>query len=419
MATWIQAKKTMDLKQQMEMARRDFPILGQLIHGKPLVYLDNAATTQKPFAVIRADTAYYETQNANVHRGVHSLSEVATSLYEDARKTVAEFLNAQSSSEIVFTRSTTESINLVANVMGRSQIGANDEIILTELEHHSNIVPWQLLCERTGARLKIIPILESGDLNLEAAATLFGPHTRMLAMTHVSNALGTVNDLAPLISLAHEHGAAVLIDGAQAVPHMGVDVQALDCDFYVFSGHKIYGPTGIGVLYGKRAWLDRLPPWQGGGDMITSVSFQHTTYADPPHKFEAGTPPIAQAIGLAEAIRYVTGIGYPSIQAYEANLELYALRRLLEIPGIQLIGQPLKRASIISFVMNGIHPHDIGTVLDQYGIAVRAGHHCAMPLMEHYRVPATVRASFAFYNTYEEVDSLALALDKTWSLFHP
>lgn len=419
MASWIQAKKTLDLKEQMEQLRKDFPILAQVIHGKPLVYLDNAATTQKPQSVIQADRRYYETQNANVHRGVHSLSEVATSLYEGARRTVAEFVHATSPSEIVFTRSTTESINLIANVMGQGFVGPHDEIILTELEHHSNIVPWQLLCERTGARLKIIPILENGDLNLEAAIGLFGPHTRILAITHVSNALGTVNDLAPFIALAHERGAAVLVDGAQAVAHLPVDVEALDCDFYVFSGHKMYGPTGIGVLFGKQAWLERLPPWQGGGDMITSVSFQRTTYAAPPHRFEAGTPPIAQAIGLAEAIRYIQQVGYPSIQAYEENLERYALHRLNETPGIHLIGQPLKRASIISFVMDGIHPHDIGTVLDQYGIAVRAGHHCAMPLMDHYQVPATVRASFAFYNTYEEVDRLAQALDETWRLFHP
>ncbi len=419
MATWIQAKKTLDLKQHMGSIRMDFPILNQRVHGRPLVYLDNAATTQKPRAVIQAMAEYYESQNANIHRGVHALSEVATSLYESARETVATFLNAQSPSEIVFTRNATESINMIANIMGHDQIKPNDEILLTELEHHSNIVPWQFLCERTGARLKIIPIQESGDLDYESAVKLFGPRTRILAITHVSNALGTVNNLPPLIALAHQYGAAVLVDGAQAAPHIAVDVQALDCDFYVFSGHKIYGPTGVGVLYGKREWLDRLPPWQGGGDMITSVSFQHTTYAEPPHKFEAGTPPISQAIGLAEAIRYVQGIGYPAICAYEENLELYALRRLLETPGIQLIGQPLKRASIVSFVMEGIHPHDIGTVLDQSGIAVRAGHHCAMPLMEHYRVPATVRASFAFYNTYEEVDTLATALEKTWKLFQP
>jgi cysteine desulfurase/selenocysteine lyase len=397
--------------------RDDFPILRERVHGKPLVYFDNAATTQKPRSVIRVMTEYFEKQNANVHRGVHSLSEVATTLYEEARKTVARFLQAGSPSEIIFTRGTTESINLIAQVLGQVVIRPGDEIILSELEHHSNIVPWQLLCEKTGAHLRVIPILESGDLDAEAGSRLFGPKTRILALAHVSNALGTVNDLAPWIRLAHERGALAVIDGAQAIPHLPVDVAALDCDFYVFSGHKLYGPTGIGVLYGKSVWLERLPPWQGGGDMITSVTFQKTQYAASPQRFEAGTPPIAQAIGLAEAIRYLEAVGYADIQSQENRITEYVLQRLREIPGIHLIGEPRERAAIVSFVLDGIHPHDIGTVLDQQGIAVRAGHHCAMPLMEHYRVPATVRASFAFYNTLNEVDVMIEALGKTVELF--
>lgn len=405
------------LTDRIRALRDDFPVLQEQVHGKPLVYFDNAATTQKPRPVIRVMSEYFEKQNANVHRGVHFLSELSTTLYEESRKTVARFLHAETPSEIIFTRGTTESINLIAQVLGQVLVQPGDEIILSELEHHSNIVPWQLLCERTGALLRVIPILENGDLDIEAGIRLFGPKTRILALAHVSNALGTVNNLVPWIHLAHERGAVVLIDGAQAIPHIPVDVTALDCDFYVFSGHKLYGPTGIGVLYGKFSWLERLPPWQGGGDMITSVTFEKTQYAAPPQRFEAGTPPIAQAIGIAEAIRYLESVGYADIQNQENRVADHALRRLREIPRIHLIGEPRERAAIVSFVLDGIHPHDIGTVLDQEGVAVRAGHHCAMPLMEHYRVPATVRASFAFYNTENEVDIMIDALEKASELF--
>jgi len=397
--------------------RRDFPILDQAIHGRPLVYLDNAATAQKPRAVLEAMDHYYRESNANVHRGVHTLSERATALYEGGRDRARAFLNARTREEIIFVRGTTEAINLVAQSYARPRLKPGDEILITHLEHHSNTVPWQMVCEQTGARLKVVPITPDGALDLEAFERLLGPRTRIFAVAHVSNALGTVNPIAELTARARAAGAMVLIDGAQGVPHCAVDVQALDCDFYAFSAHKLYGPTGIGVLYGRREVLEAMPPWQGGGDMIRTVRFEGSTWNDLPYKFEAGTPAIAEAVGLGAALDYVDRIGLDAIARHEAALLNYALERLREIDGIRFIGSAPQRASVVSFVIEGVHPHDLGTILDHAGVAIRAGHHCAMPVMDFYGVPATARASLACYNTTADIDALVAALQGARDLF--
>lgn len=386
--------------------RDDFPILHQTVHGHPLVYLDNAATTQKPRMVIDTLSHYYEYDNANVHRGIHALSERATLDYESARGKVRGFINALSTNEIVFTRGTTESINLVAQSYGRDRLGAGDEIIISAIEHHSNIVPWQLVCQQTGAVLRVIPMNDRGELDLEAYRKLFTPRTRLVALIHVSNALGTVNPVKEMIATAHHHEVPMLIDGAQAVAHIPVNVQDLDCDFYAFSGHKLFGPTGIGVLYGKEALLDKMPPYQGGGEMIKMVSFEKTEFANLPHKFEAGTPNIAGAIGLGAAIDYFLQFDPESVSHYEHSLLDHAHRLGEAFDGLRIIGRAKDKVSIFSFVLDGVHPHDIGTILDREGIAIRAGHHCAMPVMQHLQLPATARASFSIYNTPAEVDAL-------------
>lgn len=398
--------------------REHFPILKQSIHGKPLVYLDNAATSQKPWAVIDAERNYYLGLNANIHRGVHELSQRATEAFEGARETTRRFINAASTAEIVFVRGTTDAINLVAHSYGRARIKAGDEIIVSEMEHHSNIVPWQLLCEASGALLKVIPIDDAGDLVWEEYEKLLNERTKLVAVTHLANALGTIVPVKRIIDRAHAAGAIVLVDGAQAVPHIKVDVRSLDCDFYCFSGHKLYGPTGIGVLYAKQALLEAMPPYQGGGDMIRSVTFKKTTYNTLPYKFEAGTPHIAGGVALGAAIDYVDAVGLDAIAAHEHDLLDYATRQAHEVPELKIIGTTANKASILSFTLSGIHPHDIGTILDHEGIAVRTGHHCAMPVMEHYRVPATVRASFALYNTRAEVDVLFRGLRKVKEVFH-
>jgi len=389
--------------------RRDFPILDQEVHGHPLAYLDNAATTQKPRSVIETMDQYYRRDNANVHRGVHALAERATTDFEAARESVRRFINARSTREIVFVRGTTEAINLVASSFGQG-LHEGDEVILTAMEHHANIVPWQLVRERTGIVLRVLPITPAGELDLDALPGLFTARTRLLAMTHVSNALGTINPVEKLVAMAREHDVSVLLDGAQAVPHMRVDVQALDCDFYAFSGHKLFGPTGIGVLYGRESRLQAMPPYQGGGEMIRTVSFEKTTFAGLPHRFEAGTPDIAGAIGLGRAIEYLESLDWDAAQAYEHRLLECATDRLQDIPGLRIIGEARDKVALVSFVMDDVHPHDMGTVLDHRGLAVRAGHHCAMPVMTFYQVPATSRASMAFYNTVEEIDRLAAAL---------
>jgi cysteine desulfurase / selenocysteine lyase len=394
----------------VEKRRRDFPILEQRVHGKPLVYLDNAATTQKPLKVIESLSRYYRELNANIHRGVHTLSQKATEEYEATRRRVQRFIHAQDSREVIFVRGTTEAINLVAQSYGRTRFKPGDEILISEMEHHSNIVPWQLLAQQTGAVLKVIPINDAGELILEAYERLLGPRTRLVSVVHISNALGTINPIRAIIERAHALGVPVLIDGAQAVAHIPVNVQTLDCDFYAFSGHKLFGPTGIGVLYGKAELLEAMPPYQGGGDMIKRVSFDKTIYNDLPYKFEAGTPPIAGPIGLGAAIDYVDEVDLEVIGQHEHALLAYATERALEVPGLRLIGTAREKASILSFVMDGIHPHDLGTILDHEGIAIRTGHHCAMPVMEHFKVPATARASFAFYNTHAEIDRLIEAL---------
>lgn len=396
--------------------RQDFPILSRQVHGKPLVYLDNAATTQKPQCVIDCEANYYARFNANIHRGVHQLSQEATTAYEAARDTVQHFLNAAQREEIVFVRGTTEAINLVATSFGQ-RLRVGDEILITEMEHHSNIVPWQLLCERSGAVLRVAPIDDAGELILSEFEALLNPRTRLVAVTQLSNALGTINPLEEIIALAHARGAVVLVDGAQAVAHLEVDVQVLDCDFYTFSGHKLYGPTGVGVLYGKKALLESMPPYQGGGDMISQVTFARTTYQAPPFRFEAGTPNIAGVIALAAAINYMNGIGLRAIAEHEAGLLAYATQLAQAQPGMRIVGTARDKASILSFVLEGVHPHDAGTILDHDGVAVRTGHHCAMPVMTHFGVPATVRASFALYNTRAEVDRLFLALHKIREVF--
>lgn len=390
--------------------RAQFPILGTTVHGKPLVYLDNAATTQKPQVVIDALRDYYATSNANVHRGVHYLSGRASDQFDRARATIARFLGAASPSEIIFTRNATESINLVAQAWGRATVSAGDEIVISAIEHHSNIVPWQLLCEQTGAVLRVIPMFDSGELDLDAARRLIGPKTRMLAVTALSNALGTVTPLAELIALARGAGARVLVDGSQAAYHMPVDVQALDCDFFVMTGHKVYGPTGIGVLYGKAAVLDAMPPWQGGGDMIASVTFEKSTWNVLPYKFEAGTPDISGAIVLGVAVEFLAAVGFDRVQAHESALLAYGTDALQQVPGLRLIGTAAHKASILSFVIDGIHPHDIGTIVDLSGVAIRTGHHCAQPVMDRLGIPATARASLAMYNTRDDIDALVAAL---------
>jgi cysteine desulfurase/selenocysteine lyase len=390
--------------------REDFPVLKQRIHGKPLVYLDSAATSQKPFAVIEAIRKFYEVDCANIHRGVHELSQRSTAAYEETRIKAKRFLNARAKNELIFVRGTTEGINLVASSWGRKNVKAGDEIVISTLEHHSNIVPWQMLCEEKGARLRVIPVDDRGELLLEEYEKLLGPRTRMVAVGHVSNALGTINPVRQIVEMAHRAGALALIDGAQAAPHLKIDVQALDADFYTFSGHKVIGPTGIGILYGKARLLNAMPPYQGGGDMIKSVTFEKTVYADLPYKFEAGTPNIAGGIGLGAAFDYVTRIGLDNIAAYEHELLLYGTEALSRIPGLRIIGTAREKAAVLSFVIDGIHPHDIGTVLDRQGIAVRTGHHCAQPVMDRFGVPATTRASLAFYNTFAEIDALAAGL---------
>jgi cysteine desulfurase / selenocysteine lyase len=392
--------------------RRDFPILHQNVNGKPLVYLDNAASSQRPKAVIDAISRYYEHDHANVHRGVHTLSQRATDAYEGARETVRRFINAHSSKEIIFSRGTTESVNLVAQSFLRPRLTPGDEILISGLEHHANIVPWQLLREQTGAVLKVIPITTSGEVDFIEFEKLISPRTKLLALAHVSNALGTIVPVEKFIAVAKQHGVPVLLDGAQAVPHSVVDVQALGADFYCFSSHKMLGPTGMGILYGKQALLEKMPPWQGGGDMILSVTFEKTTYNQLPWKFEAGTPHISGAIGLAAAIDYLENIGMARIAAYEHELLTYATERLSALPGLRVIGTAANKAAVVSFTLDGIHPHDIGTILDTEGVAIRTGHHCAMPVMDFYKIPATARASMSFYNTFEEIDRLVAALEQ-------
>jgi cysteine desulfurase/selenocysteine lyase len=401
----------------IEAIRRDFPILSQEVYGRPLVYLDNAATTQKPRAVIEAISDYYLSYNANIHRGVHLLSERATQAYEAVRGKVKRFVNAADEREIIFVRGATEGINLVAHSYGRQHVGRGDEVVISGMEHHSNIVPWQILCEEKGAVLRVAPINDAGELDLEAYNDLLGPRTRLVAVAHVSNALGTINPVKQIVELAHRWEAAVLVDGAQAAPHMKVDVRELDCDFYVFSAHKMIGPTGIGVLYGKRRLLEEMPPYQSGGDMILSVTFEKTTYNSVPHKFEAGTPHIAGVIGMGAAIDYLNRIGMDAIHAHERDVLDYGTAALEEIRGLRLIGRAREKAAVLSFVMEGIHPHDVGTVLDREGIAVRTGHHCAQPVMERFGVPATTRASLAFYNSREDIDALVRGIARVKEVF--
>ncbi|HSR69100.1 MAG TPA: cysteine desulfurase [Acidobacteriota bacterium] len=401
----------------VENIRRDFPILHQEVNGHPLVYLDNAASTQKPRAVIEAVEEYYRRDNANIHRGVHELSQRATDAYEKARSTVQRYLNAAESREIIFVRGATEGINLVAHCLGRS-LGEGDEIIISHLEHHSNIVPWQMLAQRSGASLRVIPINDAGEVEVEAYAELLNERTRLVALSHVSNALGTISPVKQMIRMAHEQGALALIDGAQAVQHLEVDVGDLDADFYVFSGHKIYAPTGIGALYGKAELLEDLPPYQGGGDMILSVSFEGTTYNEIPHKFEAGTPNIAGAIGLGAALRYLNEAGVGRIAAYEAELLAYTTRQARQIPGLKAVGTASSKSSVFSFLLDNAHPHDIGTILDQNGIAIRTGHHCAQPVMERFGIPATARISLGMYNTREEIDKALQAVRRVQEIFN-
>jgi cysteine desulfurase/selenocysteine lyase len=397
--------------------RCDFPILTERVNGKPLVYLDNAATTQKPASVIDALDAYYRHDNANVHRGVHTLSQRATDDYEAARARIARFIGGVATEEASYTSGTTGGLNLVAQSYGRNVLRPGDDVVISALEHHSNIVPWQLVCAQTGASLKVVPVNDAGEIEMDAYERLLGPRTKIVAFTHVSNALGTITPIERVIRLAHDAGAIVVVDGAQAVAHVGVDVRALDCDFYAFSGHKIFGPTGIGVLYGKAAILDAMPPYQGGGDMIRSVTFEKTEYNDLPYKFEAGTPNIAGAIGLGAAIDYVERVGIGAIAAYEDALLEYATRRVEAIPGLRIVGTAAHKAAIVSFTLDGVHAHDVGTILDNEGIAVRAGHHCAMPVMERFGIAGTARASFALYNTFDEIDALAAGIERVQRMF--
>jgi cysteine desulfurase/selenocysteine lyase len=401
----------------VERVRRDFPILATRVHGHPLVYLDSAASSQRPWQVIRAVEDYERNSHANVHRGVHALSQAATSAFEGARERVRRFINAGSTREIIFTRGTTEGINLVAQAYARPRFGPGDEILITALEHHSNIVPWQMVCEQTGCALKVAPINRRGELEFEAFTQLLSPRTRLVGVAHVSNALGTVLPVKRIVEAAHAHGAVVLIDGAQAVPHSAVDVRALGADFYTFSSHKLYGPTGIGVLYGREALLEAMPPWQGGGDMILTVSFEKSTYNALPYKFEAGTPNISGAVGLAAAMDYVEGLGIEALAAHEARLLQRATAELLRLPDIEIIGTAAHKASVLSFTMKGVHPHDLGTILDAEGVAVRTGHHCAMPVMTFFGLPATARASFGCYNNDADVTALVAALKRAREVF--
>jgi cysteine desulfurase/selenocysteine lyase len=400
-----------------EALKADFPVLGQVINDKPLVYLDNAASTQKPRAVIQRLQRYYERENANVHRGVHTLSQWATDAYEEAREKIRAFINAAHSKEIIFVRGATEAINLVASSFGQKYVQKGDEIIISAMEHHSNIVPWQLLCDQSGAHLKVIPMNAAGELDMKAYTNMLGNKTRLVAVGHVSNALGTVNPIPEIIKHAHSKGIPVLVDGAQAIPHMPIDVKELQCDFFAFSGHKMYGPTGIGVLYGRAELLEEMPPYQGGGDMIRSVTFKKTTFSSIPYKFEAGTPNIAGAIGLAAAVDYLSHLGMENIAANEKSLLEYATTRLLELEGLSIIGTAKHKAAVISFLFGDIHPHDIGTILDQEGIAIRTGHHCAQPVMDFFSVPATARASFGLYNSPQDIDRLAAGLKKIGEVF--
>jgi len=397
--------------------RDDFPILKQRVNGNPLIYLDNGATSQKPQSVIDSIVDYYTTTNSNVHRGVHTLSQRATDRYEGTRTKVRQFINAGEDREIIFTRNTTEGINLVAHSYGRKNVGPGDDIIVSNMEHHSNIVPWQILCEEKGANLRVVPIDDTGELLMDEYERLLSPRTKLVSITHVSNALGTILPAAEIVRMAHAHGAPVLLDGAQAVPHMPVDMKELDCDFYVFSGHKLFGPTGIGILYGKAEYLEAMPPFLGGGEMIKSVTFEKTIYNDLPYKFEGGTPDIAGAIGLGAAIDYVNNLGFDQITAHEAELLRYATQALSSIAGLKLIGTAPHKAGIISFVMDIAHPHDIGTILDEQGIAIRTGHHCAQPVMARFQIPATARASMAFYNTKEDIDALVKGIDRVLEVF--
>jgi cysteine desulfurase/selenocysteine lyase len=401
----------------VERIRKDFPILHQEVHGRSLVYLDSAATSQKPQVVLDALADYYGRDNANVHRGVHRLSERATEAYEGARARIQRFLNAAHSREIVFVRGTTEGINLVAHTYGRRTVGPADEVVITALEHHSNIVPWQMLCEEKGAALRVVPIDDAGEVDVEAYERLLGERTRLVAVAHVSNALGTIVPVKRMIEAAHRRGIAVLVDGAQAAPHLRIDVQDLDCDFYTFSGHKTYGPTGIGVLYGKSALLEAMPPFQGGGDMIKSVSFEKTVYNDLPYKFEAGTPDIAGAIGLGAALEYLEGLGLDRVAAHEHALLVHGTERLSALPGLRLVGTAREKASVLSFLVDGVHAHDVGSILDREGIAVRTGHHCAMPVMTRFGIAATTRASLGVYNTREDIDALVEGLAKVREIF--
>jgi cysteine desulfurase / selenocysteine lyase len=401
----------------VEKVRADFPIIASTARGKKLVYLDNAATTQKPQAVIDRIVRYYSKENSNVHRGVHYLSELATIEFENARETVQRFINARDIKEVVFTRGTTESINLVAQSWGRANIKEGDEIVITAIEHHSNIVPWQMLCAQAGATLRIAPVNDAGELMVEELERMLNPRVKLVAINHASNALGTINPVKRIVAAAHANGSIVLVDGAQGVPHIAVDVQDLGCDFYAFSSHKVYGPTGVGVLYGRESILDAMPPWQGGGDMILSVSYEKTTYNALPYKFEAGTPNIEGVVAFAAALDYVKSIGIEAIAAHEHDLLTYATARLQEVEGLRIIGQAAEKAAVISFVLEGVHPHDIGTILDQEGVAIRTGHHCAQPLMLRFNVPATGRASFGVYNTRGEADALVAALHKVIEVF--
>ncbi|WP_141327706.1 cysteine desulfurase [Myxococcus sp. AB025B] len=401
----------------VQQVRADFPLLRQEVRGRPLVYLDSAATAQKPQAVIDAIVRFYQHDNANVHRGVHILSERATEAYEGARETVRGFLNARDAREIIFVRGTTEAINLVAQTYGRKHIGAGDEVLITQMEHHANIVPWRMLCEQTGATLKVIPVDDRGELVLDAVDALLTDKTRILAVTHVSNALGTVNPVKELTRRAHAKGIPVLVDGAQSVTHFPVDVQDLGCDFYAFSGHKTFGPTGIGVLYGRLERLEPMPPYQGGGDMILSVTMEKVTYNRVPHRFEAGTPNLEGAVGLAAAIRYLQGVGLSAIAEHDREMMAYATAALESVPGLRLIGTAREKAGVLSFTLEDIHPHDVGTILDREGICIRTGHHCAQPVMQHFKLPATARASLALYNTREDVDALVRGLHKVREVF--
>jgi len=417
MTTTLDERRTAAPAYDLARVRDDFPILARQIHGRPLVYLDNAASTQKPRAVAAAIADCYSGWYANVERGVHTLSQLATQHREGARETVRRFLNAASAEEVVFVRGTTEAINLVAGAWGPAHVGRGDEILITGLEHHSNLVPWQRLCAERGATLRVAPLDDRGEVPLEDFARLLSPRTRLAAFAHVSNALGTINPVREMTAMAKQAGAAVLIDGAQAVPHLTVDVQDLGCDFYAFSGHKVYAPSGIGVLWGRAERLAAMPPWQSGGGMVHTVTFERTTYAPPPHRFEAGTPFIEGAAGLAAAIDYLSALGLPAVAGWESELLALATARLAEVPGLRIVGTARAKAAVVSFTMEGIHPHDLGTILDREGVAIRAGHHCAQPVMAHFGVPATARASFALYNTAAEVEALAAALVRARELF--